>query len=463
MSRTGKSIGFTLIFVAVNLHLLRNVLGPIYLAAYGAAFLWALLALTARKSDKRPNLTNPGIVFVWCVIMPTLGLLTSIGFISLPGAVTGLIRYIFAMPVFMALIAYTDDIVDLKRHVSVATGFFAVACATIPFQVVTGQSIQWFAAASERGGYERYASLAGSLTTVGIAVGCYIVLAAVTRPIIHFSTVIVMAISAAMSLSKSGMANVAIGLAATALIGRRNLGRIAMMGLITLGALGLAWAYSPSVRDRAASTLESFGIQTGVTTGPNYDYTVEESIVARLTTLPLENFQALETLHSPLVYLTGGGFGMASTALVPAADSLAGMAHNQFAEMYTVFGPLGLIVTVLLFATVARELRKRTKSEKSPIYPSALAALGVFAVNSVFANGTFYQPASASILYFILFIALSSRVLINEPQEIQEASVHQPAERSHLRSASAGTLMTPSEIRLISRNHVQRGTQGRTS
>lgn len=409
MTRRGRRNAFAFVFLVVNLHLLRNLIGPVYLGLYGVVVAWSII--TVLTGQGRDRLTRPGAATVWCLLVPIIGFVSSLAVISLGGAVTGLSRYVFAMPVFLAFVLFTEDTEDLRAHATTMVAFFALACASIPLQLATGP-IPWFASASERGGLDRFASLAGSLTSVGIAVGCYIVLASLTRPIMQTLIMPATIISAAMSLSKSAMANAALGLLGILFLGRQKFGRVVTTTGIVLAVIGMAWSFSPDVRERAASTLSSFGIETAAESGPTYDVDAEESIVDRLTVLPRQNFDALADLDSPLVYLTGGGFGMASTALVPAADSLANMAHNQFAELVTVFGIVGAALCLTVLITTWGRLWAQAR-RGSPTHSAALVAFALLMLNSLFANGTVYQPASASVFYAAMFIAFSARLDID--------------------------------------------------
>lgn len=419
MSPRARRLGFAAVFLIVNLHQLRNLIGPIYLAAYGLICAWALMTLLF--GNYRGRLSRPGATIAWCVVLPFIGLMSSFATISAVGAITGLSRFIYAMPILLAFTIFTDDVKDLRSHATTMVAFFAIACASIPIQIITGP-IPWFASASERGGLDRYASLIGSLTSLGIAVGCYVILSNLARPLVQTMSIGVMTVSAAMSLSKSAIANLAFGFLGILVLSRHRIGRIATAAGVMVVVAGIAWSSSSAVRERASSTLSSFGIETGVASGPTYDATVEESIIARLTELPLDNFNALAALESPLVYLTGGGFGMASTALVPPADSLATMAHNQFAEFVTVFGAIGALICLAVLTSIWRSLRRQSK-QGSALHTAAFLAFGLLMINSLFANGTVYQPASASVFYAVMFIAFSTRLRVDtNPSQSQPQS-----------------------------------------
>jgi hypothetical protein len=360
---------------------------------------------------------------LWFTI-PLLGFIVSTSTISLGGAVNGLVRFLFAAPVFMALMLFTKDSGDLKAHISTMIVFFAFASLTLPMQFVTGP-IPWFAESSTRAGLDRYSSLMGSLTSLGIIVGGYMILTATQKMRTQVVLAGAMAVSAAASLSKSAIMNVAIAVVAFMWLNRRSFLRQFVLFSVGGGALYGAWVLLPAVRERVLASLESFGLKNDNPTIVNYDKSFVASAIDRLTALPLANFHALADLHTPLVYVVGGGYGMGSTALVPESDSIAPMAHNQFAESITVFGFVLGSLQIFVMLAIARLLWKRRNLNR-PLFLAIGAAYASFLLNSVFANGTIYQPASASVFYLCMFAALTLRLVQVEDGSVEAA----PGERS---------------------------------
>jgi hypothetical protein len=156
--------------------------------------------------------------------------------------------------------------------------------------------------------------------------------------------------------------------------------------------------------------LVSFGILPQSAGLTNDDVSVFQSILDRLISLPLESLRALEEVGGPLTFLTGAGFGMADTALVPAAYSLGPMAHNQFVELYLVFGLPGLGLGLYMFFIIGTRLFRLSKEGKQFSKATLLGFL-CFITNGVFANGILYQPTMALMFYFFIFYACYFSVL----------------------------------------------------
>jgi hypothetical protein len=404
--QNGNTIRFAIVFVVINLHVLRNVALIPYIAVYLAVSVFVGVQFIRKiLSERRGDKWSPTLVLLSVAV---LGAITSLAFISIAGTLLGLSRFLFAIPILFALYVYTDSVAQLRKNIVTIVTMFTIACLTLPLQLLTGP-ITWFDSSSERADLTRFSSLLGSLTALGIAVGSYIVLVQVFRARTRFVVILLVAFSALISLQKSALVNLALGLVLLGLLNRRAFAKLAA-AVVGLAALGVAaYALIPALKDRIDVSLVSFGVADG--SGLNYDYTISAAIVDRLVALPLLNFQALADIGNPLVYVFGGGFGMASTALVPEGDSLAPMAHNQFAEAITAFGFLGgVALSAMMVLILVRLIVLYRRTRESVILTVTFAYL-LFLLNSVFANGTLYQPASASVFYLAMFVAIAGHRL----------------------------------------------------
>ncbi|MDN4163300.1 hypothetical protein [Nocardioides abyssi] len=406
-------MAFRVAFLAVNLHMLRNALPIVYLPLYGLVFFLVLVD-TAR--DDTPVARRALVVFGGWVAVCALGAIVTFFNVGLTPAVTGFSRLIFALPVLLAFAAYCPSPETAVRAVKFMVGFFVIAAATMPMQLILGP-VSWFAAEGERAGFIRFGSLLGSLTAFGIVAGCYLILSALYNSPSREIVVLAIVAIAFISLSKAALANVAIGIAALVWINRERFPSVVIKMTMTGAALVGALSLSSPLSERLLALGSSFGFDNQPSVR-NYDQSVTESAWARLTDLPLANFEALAHFREPLVYVVGGGFGMGDTALVSADYSSAPMAHNQFVEVLTVFGALP---TVLIFASgialigalrgASKELRGTHRVAHKLVRVSCAAVL-LLLLNSFFANGTLYQPAAASILFLAVYVALGWRQLV---------------------------------------------------
>lgn len=397
---------FAIVFVVVNLHTLSSLSLPLYLALYVPTVAFVILEYGFRYKDRPPPISD-GLFNVW-VLVAAFGFVVSLALVSPGGAAVGLVRFLFSAPLYLALVLYTENEEELRRHIVTGVAFFAIASLSVPLQFFTGP-ISWFAGASERAGLDRFSSLVGNLTTVGIVVGVYIVLTQTAAVRQRWFWIALMIIPAILSLQKSAITNVAIGLLIVALLNRRSWKWLSVAAVAVAALIVIGYAFVPIFRARISASLLGFGFAPDPSTGViSDDVSFWVSIWDRLVTLPRANFEALAELHSPLVYLTGGGFGMANTALVPEGDVLAPMAHNQFVEIFTMFGPLGGGILGFVLIRVGMLLVQRVRATGSKVLTTVSLAYAVLMINSLFANGTLYQPSSASVFYIAIFAATTT-------------------------------------------------------
>lgn len=403
-------VRFAVVFVVVNLHTLRRFSEALYLVVYAAVAAMAVNDSLRGARKGRLTESTSGII-IW-VGVAAVGLATSLVIISTGAAVTGMARFLFASPVFFAFLAYTPSAAVLRQHISFMVSFFAIASLSIPLQLVTGP-IDWFADASTRGGLDRFGTLLGSMLSVAGSFASYLILTQVKSPRSRWLWIAIMIVTALMSLSKVVIGGVAMGMIGLAILNRRHLTRFAL-GSITAGGIVLGVvANVPPAYESFRVVLAGYGIVIGDV--KVYDATVTESALDRLTQLPLENFGALAQFDTPLVYVTGAGYGMGGRALVPGLDPIAPQAHNQYGEILTVFGPVGAILLISVLVGAGQRLWRRFRASDDEVYLMTLLALGVVAVSSTFANGGFYHPASSSLIYLALFTAVSARIVGTSP------------------------------------------------
>ena len=93
---------------------------------------------------------------------------------------------------------------------------------------------------------------------------------------------------------------------------------------------------------------------------------------------------------------------------MPEADAFAIQAHNQYVELLTVFGAVAVVVILpIVVLTLVRLIRLRLKTGND-IYEIVAIAYLMLLVSALFANGKFYQPTSASVLFLAMFASTST-------------------------------------------------------
>lgn len=402
--RASNRVMFAIVFLIVNMHLLRNLSLLLYVALYVPMLFYITVEFVTRAY--RRQLPGFGHLFIVWITFAVIGFLVSLMLISPLGAVMGLARFLFGAPIFMALVLYTRNADEFRGHLSTLVYFFAISSLSLPLQFLVGP-ISWFAEASQRAGLERYSSLIGSLTSIGVIVGSYLVLVHGVRSKIKILLIVGMILPAVVSLNKSAMVNIAIAILGLVFLNRRSLSRFVIFSTCTGALLLSAYSLVPVLQERVEASLQSFGLRANSNSIILDDVSLQSSALDRLIDLPLANFRALSDLHSPLSYLLGGGYGMGNTALVPQGDALAPMAHNQYAEAISVFGFIGGSVLIVVIFRIQFSLVRRWRESLSPVFGPLAVGFSIFMLNSLFANGTLYQPAAASFFFLAMFAASS--------------------------------------------------------
>lgn len=425
-SKLPKYLWFVVVFTIVQLHLLRNIVPLPYMAVY-ASMSVILVVLTSKKIFQERN-SSVLRILIFLFICAIWGFLTSLQFIDFGGALVGLTRYTFAIPIFLSLYLFVNDLDDLRIVLITFICYFAVVSITLPMQMFTGP-ISWFSSSSTRAGLVRFTSLAGSMTTFGIVVGCYLLLIPAVKRWWAWVLGGIVMVSSTFALSKAAIVNVTIAMLIFAWFYRKVITKyllwftVAIVGTYLLTKLpapkqeipsnkaanGIASNNGLELGDRIAASLQSFNLS--INSKGNGDVSVFQSALDRIFALPGMNFEAWLNL-GPWSWLTGGGFGMAGTALVPERESLGMMAHNQFAELYSVFGVvIGTGLLALLFVVLVK-LFQITRSSRSEIIVVIFASYLLLMLNGMFANGILYQPAGAAIFYLSLFVAFAGKSII---------------------------------------------------
>jgi len=407
---------FTFVFAVFNLHQLSKSFAPLYGLLLLAAT--AMLGLDLLKTRIRLSRDGAiGLVLVGLYLMAAMATyIHSLALISPIGATIGLVRFLFAFPVFLAAFAYIHTVEDLEKSLVSTTVVVAVLYLSIPWQIAFGQ-LSWLPSDYERGGFERYASLLGNVTAVGIAVGFYLApaLFLVRDTRLRLFLVVALLISSAASLSKAAIMNVAlvplIGLAQGFIPQLRvwqNWSRsdVFKVGAVFVVSIAVALAI-PSVRDRLLVNLASYGVESAEKAD---DVSIDQSIGERIFQHPKEIIDNLYKQYHEVGWITGAGFGMSSTALVPEKDQLSIMAHNEYFEFLGIGGIFYVLLFIIIISYSIYKILFHTLYSKNTVHRHVFATLIVIFINYVvnlpFANGLVYQPLQAATFWVLIYSSL---------------------------------------------------------
>lgn len=416
------SLKFTLVFAALTLNSLAKLSPPLYAALLGGALLLLGLDL-ARRPFRLGRSQAIGMALVAAyLVFAGIAFLHALNTISLAGALVGLGRFLFAIPLLAAALVYIRSVGTLKRSLVGIAVVVAVGNLSIPYQLAFGE-IEWLGSDYVRGGFDRYASLLGNVTAIGIAAGFYfsILLLLMKKGLWRTLLLLAIVLTALASLSKAALFNLIIPVVVIAGMGllppfrtfrRVPVRAIAGFGVLTLTIIGIA-ATVPAIQGRVLVNLASFGLADESKLD---DVTIATSFQERLLKHPSEVYRRLTILRGEAGLLTGAGFGMSSTALVPQPDELSIMAHNQFVEFVALSGILYLFVFLAIMIAVFVRLGslcvqcwREGQDEARRVHVTLLVVYACYAANLPFANGLVYQPMQAAVFWIFCAIQLLPR------------------------------------------------------
>jgi hypothetical protein len=409
---------FILLTVIISqLHLLRNVT-PLYALVYASSvcltFLIAGLTATRMDSGSRRILGMILVLYGIPILAILPGLVSGAPYTS-GSLALGVVRLLFTIPIYVVVLWLPGTQSNL-RALAVTAGLFSVLAAlTIPYQFVAGP-VSWFAESSERAGLFRFASLFGSLTTLGAVCGMGIVLCLYSFRSATIASValICIAVGAVLSLSKAALVNVALVMTVLPLVRRPSMTQAtAFLAMLAAGS----WVAISFFGNTLLAFWSAFRF-TDQGSGTNVDdVSLLRSIVDRLTALPMLAIQFHGKINTVLGLGPIGGGGNFGFTEVPTV-------HNGLVELLLIGG---MPLLLWYFWLNGRIIRAGWRLVSCPATRQAgIVSLFLFAsafVNMAFGSGVLFTPAGA------LFLAIGLKLVspaISPPKRVTPTSAQVP-------------------------------------
>lgn len=372
------------------LHLLRN-LSPIYYFAVLSSSLLLAFRLLGRPQSSELKILLPLFVVIYVSILS----FTS----SQPDSpLIGLSRLFFLLPFVVYLFTYNLSEKDEHSFWILVVLFSVLSASSLILQIFVGP-ISWFAESSfGRAGVDRFASLAGSLTSYGsllpvaLMASCLIL----KNQFLKFIVLTILVSGGLISLQKMAFGTSVLALLvivfrfgnASGLAKLKPL-RVFVFIALALVATSIVYAvfgespyfiYFTSLLDPSQSVVG--------------DVTMASSIESRLSALPQESLKFWGGLENS--WLGVGVFGAAGGLGYPDYPS----PHNLVYETLLVFG-LPIAVPLLAFFAYCCVLSLSNIFSRSSIHIFlSSASYLLLLVPSVFTGGLYYHPVTGVIFWF---------------------------------------------------------------
>ena len=396
-----------------NCHLLRN-LTPFYYAVLATAFAAACIYSLSRMS--KLQMTPIGIWLLGYVLFALSAATQTAVDLGPASATYGGVRLLMTFPLVTMVFLVSGLYPKLFEYALWLSIIFSIiGVFSIVLQYFTGP-ISWFAEASDRAGMERFASFLGSIPTIGAAVPLSILLTLLIpmKPLLRITLLLALGVGVFASLSKQAASGSLLAIVLGLLLGRKK--RVAVVGWViavcTVGYLVTDALDIPLVGNmRNYVTGILFPDVAGAETMRGYDFTVQESMWMRLTSLPMHSYDWLIEHRGPFGLVVGGGCVMLGPSLLRPGESHYFTAHNNYMDFILLGGIGYLVVFIGLCLSVSRESLRLYRSRSSGPLSGVMLGLPImYIIASMFTGGLTYQPALGTLWWAFVGFAWRSEV-----------------------------------------------------
>jgi hypothetical protein len=385
---------------------LRNISG-VFLVITGV--LYFLLITVQFFSGRKDKLFTFNIILLpfmfslaYIILISGVFVIYGLFYNNLDEMINGSSRLLFApMIVFVvAKMPWTET--RIEKILLTFSLITAVGCLSLPYQVFFGE-ITWFAESSMRAGFVRFASLFGSLTTIGMVGAIGVISTLFLGKVSNFQKALLLiciVTGLALSLQKAAVVNLVLAIVLSLYFANREVrSKITQIffGLALVIFLGLPLI--PDIQSIASATVQNFRFdENSESTG---DVTVGESLLERTIDRPRNAIQS----YGYEYLLTGVGIiGSAGALGLPEAEST----HNTLADNALTGGVLNLSILLWLLYVMGREVMRPIPSKSvlsNNQYACARAVYFLVLFNLPFVSGMLLQPNISLLFYFFLGLA----------------------------------------------------------
>ena len=401
------------VYLIFNCHLLRNFT-PFYYGVLAIAFAAASIYSLSRMS--KLTMSPIGIWLLGYLLFSlSAATQTAVDLGPAPAAYGG-VRLLMTFPLVTMVFLVTGVYPKLFEYTLwLFLIFAAIGVFSVILQYITGP-ISWFVEASDRAGMERFGSFLGSIPTIGavVPIGIMLVLLLPMKPLLRIVMLSILTAGVFSSLSKQAASGSLLAILLGLALGRQK--RLAVVGWVVavfgLGYLVLDALDLPLVANmRNYVTGILFPDVAGAENMRGYDYTVQESMLLRVTSLPSNSYAWLMEHRGPFGLVVGGGCVMLGEALLRPGDSSYFTAHNNYMD-FILLGGIGFLVVFvgLCFAVTREALRLYRSKTSGPLSGVMLGIAIMYIIASIFTGGLTYQPALGTLWWAFVGFAWRSEV-----------------------------------------------------
>ena len=327
--------------------------------------------------------------------------IVSLGHIPINEYLVALPRYLVTLPMIIFLALYKDyRFKYINSVLKLFVVFILFASLSIPYQIIFGP-ITFLAEMSYRGGLERYASLAGSLTALG-TLGAYALAISLFlgdrlfNKKISLSVNTLICIGMLMTLQKAAIINILLILTIF-LFWRLRIKKLVKIIFLAILIYGSYLILQKSLND--------FFLVQYIETIVNYSFTQNDvgtanDLLKRLWYYT-ENMITINKVTTLGLFIGIGFKALSGTMGLPHHPML----HNNYYDLLFSGGILHLISFLIIAARIPmkvfyKKITKRQYSTYEFIYASIVILI---LINMLIGGSSFYQPVVSVITFFVVF------------------------------------------------------------
>lgn len=406
---------FYITTIILLLHTMRNINTKLYVGilflSYAVLYLVSVASHLGEGSSEQFRVGFVELVFIfsllWIPVISLLNMTRSQYFVALP-------RYLVTLPYIVFCLCYTGWTQDMvKKMLRLVCLFVSVAAISVLYQIAFGP-VFFFAEPSYRAGLPRYASLAGSIPSLG-SLGAYtLVILLLDENRIFSNTrrwILVFVIITGMmaTLSKSAVVNILVCLVIYVLAHTRTYFSLKSCVRATTIVLLVCLAFIFVLR----SPLGTYMLGLVEYSFSEATDNVFQDFAARLTLLPQQVMKFHKIGAKQLLF--GIGFGaLSGTMGLPELP----MAHNGYVDLVLSGGIFHLCSYLLLilrapFIAIWRRAMGLKLNVADKMY---LSIVLLIVINMFIGASSFYQPVGAIVIFFVISSYESARILYGRNQ-----------------------------------------------
>jgi hypothetical protein len=399
MNKKEQAIYFTVLVLLF--HITRNISTPMYIGVLFLSYAWLYHTYIYGNMTIKYNLNikfRPvALLFILSLIwLPFISLLN----MNMSDYLASLPRYLVTLPFIFFCFLYQQYRYELAKHIlRLFCIVMTIAGLSIPFQIMFGR-IYFLAETQMREGYERYASLAGSLTALGSLGGISLAILLFTNNELFskkqkIMLVVTTVLCMLMTLQKAAVVNIIICLVFyTFLYGSSSFIKKSF-SLLGMGLFTIAIFYS-LLDTEFGKYIDSIVNYTFADTSVG----VKGDFIIRMWDLPsrLVYYHDLNWLD----FIFGIGFPALAGTL---GNSQFPMAHNNYFDLIFSGGIIHLVSFLILLIQIPfKVMKKKVKGIRiNNIDRSYSIVIILILINMMIGAPSFYQPIYAVIIFFIIF------------------------------------------------------------